>query len=231
MSALRNLKRRSLTKRYLSLRKRYGYKASQALHYARQPEIKPLDWNNNVDKAEWTEKGFSLIAKVEIDANPDYSYMGEFSTDWSPWKVDPSEAGDDRIYPVNRRRYSSEPTAVYFHPAHSYQSHFESLRATFSKSESDTLARSYVYQDMKRLRALHLGNWTYVGIVVTAYKKGIKLGNCSLWGIESYSRNTPGFDPQTDSEAYFTEVARDCASEAIDQAESALASLCARRER
>lgn len=228
MSVSRNLKRRALTRRYLSLRRAFGHRASVALHYAKQPQIKPLEWNANVDRAEWHQAGFRLVARIETDNDPDYSYLGEFTTKWKRGaiKVDPSEAGDSRIYPSRRGE------DVYYVPCNSYREHRKGLRALgYGKHAAHTLARSYVLQDMKRLRALNMQEWQYVGVVVTAYRNGIKLGQESLWGIESYGRNTPTFPPHETSEAYCTETARDLASEAISEAERALESLCVRRAR
>jgi len=232
IAKFRSLMRRKRTERYLALRRKYGYSAHTALHYARQPLPKPLEWNGNVDHAEWTEAGFDLVAHVEPDDNPDYSYLGEFTTKYKRGaiKVDPSESGDDRIYPVYRSRYPDSPTPVYFVPCNSYREHFKGLRELhYGRSEADTLARSYVHNDMVRLRSLHRGDWDYVGVIVTASRNGIKLGNASVWGIERYGRNTPGFDRQSDSEAYFTETARELAIEAISEAKNAIGTLCASR--
>ena len=69
-------------------------------------------------------------------------------------------------------------------------------------------------QDYKR--ACRFGtDWWYVGIVVTARRTGIKLGEASLWGIESDSE-----------EDYFTETVIDLAGEVIAEAKQALRRLC-----
>ena len=69
--------------------------------------------------------------------------------------------------------------------------------------------------DFERLKAWCNDDWHYVGVIVEAYREGIKLGSASLWGIES------------DSDDYLEEVAEELADEAIEEAKAKLASICA----
>lgn len=70
-------------------------------------------------------------------------------------------------------------------------------------------------QDYERMEGLNRGDWYFVGVVAKVFKKGIELGNASLWGIES------------DAGDYFNEVAKEVADEAMIEAKKNLAALCA----
>lgn len=69
--------------------------------------------------------------------------------------------------------------------------------------------------DFKRLQAYCNGDWHYIGVIVDAYREGIKLGSASLWGIES------------DADGYLEEAAEELAAEAVEEAKATLAKLAA----
>lgn len=70
--------------------------------------------------------------------------------------------------------------------------------------------------------AWHRGDWSYVGVVVTASRAGVELGRASIWGTEAgYS---PGWDGYVD--AFASGYVDDLIDEAIDEARARLAKLC-----
>jgi hypothetical protein len=216
---LARLKRRSLTRRYL--RSRGHHTAAQALHYAKQRPVKPLDWDYSLERAEWNQDGFRLVARVKYDDSPDISFMGEISTTWKAGAivVDPN----DDLARNARGRYSDRP--VYFHTESGKGTREYLVARGAASGPAEDLARSYARQEFRRYRSFMRNDWDYVGIIVDAYRAGIKLGSDSIWGIERYGRNTPGFDASSDCRDYFTETARDCASRAIDEARANIGKL------
>ena len=93
-----------------------------------------------------------------------------------------------------------------------YSAAYAAQAATMSPR---ALAAKAAYADFERLRQWCDDQWSYVGVVVTATHTdtGVKLGNASLWGIES------------DAGAYLAETANDLASEALEQAAETRAAL------
>lgn len=85
-------------------------------------------------------------------------------------------------------------------------------RATMTPHEYAARAAE---SDFQRLRGWCDDSWSYVGVVVTASREGVKLATASLWGIES------------DAGEYLVETANDLAAEAIDDALATLGALCA----
>lgn len=68
--------------------------------------------------------------------------------------------------------------------------------------------------DYEYLRGWCNDEWSYCGIIVTAYRDDIELGSASLWGIESNAGE------------YLRDVANELLEEALGQAREALESLC-----
>lgn len=81
-----------------------------------------------------------------------------------------------------------------------------------------TLAR-HMAKAREVMAAWERDDWFYVGVIVTASRNGVKLGEASLWGVDC---NYPG--PR--GNAYLLEVANEIAGEAISEARSKLATLC-----
>lgn len=227
------LKRRKLTRRYLELRAKYAahgtYTAQQGLYGARNTitPIKPLDWDSNTEHATWKDHGFTLHARVKYDDSPDLSYLGEVSTTWKPGAVtiDPH----DDIARNERGRHDDRP--VYFHTESGKGTREFLHYRGVAKGPAEEYARECAHEEFRRYRSLMNNDWDYVGIVVTAYRKGIKLGSASVWGIERYGRNTPGFEPKSDCTEYFTETAYELAHEAIKEAKDAIEGLQKRRSK
>lgn len=74
----------------------------------------------------------------------------------------------------------------------------------------------YGHEDYRRACA-YGRDWWYVGVVVTASRAGVKLGEAALWGID--------YEPGGDDD-YLAETALEKASEAIHEATRKLAELC-----
>lgn len=84
-------------------------------------------------------------------------------------------------------------------------------RATFPSARA--YAANAARADYEYLRAWCNDDWHYVGVIVTASRNGIELGEASLWGIES-----------SDS-SYLLETANELADEALTDARAAIAAL------
>lgn len=68
--------------------------------------------------------------------------------------------------------------------------------------------------DYEFLRGWCNNEWSYIGIIVTAFRNGIELGSASVWGIESNAGE------------YLRDTANELLEEAIGEARDNLASLC-----
>ncbi len=76
--------------------------------------------------------------------------------------------------------------------------------------ENETQAQ----ENYQRVLAYHRDEWHMMGIKVVVYKAGVRLGDASLWGIESDG-----------DESYFLETANDLTDEALMEAKATLARL------
>ncbi len=137
----------------------------------------------------------SITIKHILDDDAATSYLGKYGDyEQGAIKRDPND--------VRRNDYA------YFIPGMSYKDHYDGLRKMgYSKGEADYLARSYTYQDYRRMERLNRGDWLYMGIEAEAMiKYPIGGGNYrlqrftsgGLWGIESDS-----------GDDYITEVEND----------------------
>jgi hypothetical protein len=88
------------------------------------------------------------------------------------------------------------------------------IAALYAKYRATMTPRRYAAcaarADYERLRAWCNDDWYYCGVIVTASRNGIEIGNASLWGIES------------DAGDYLLKVANDLAPQAIAEARAAL---------
>jgi hypothetical protein len=184
--------------------RRDGMSTPSALRYAREA-IKPMrpelvvfkEWG----RTEWNAEGFIVKARIVDDQSGDYSYLGRFSAR--------NDEGAIKRHNASPREFG------YFVPAYSFEERYRDLRAlNYSRRDSYEMAQKQTHEDMKRAESLG-DDWSFVGVEVRAYKRGIELGSSSLWGIESDS-----------DQRYFADVAQECADIALDEAISALKSLC-----
>lgn len=91
--------------------------------------------------AKWEQDGFTLELSSELDSYADYSHLGKWS--------DTFEEGAIR----NKRSLGNSNFAKWFIPGTSYQYHFDYYRSemSYTKAESDRLARQHVQEDYDRL--------------------------------------------------------------------------------
>ena len=194
-----------------------GHTAKLALYYARQPEPVPLEWRN--DLARWEIDGFSIAAKIDLDDYADSSYLGAYSTNWQPGAVADGDTlkSSGRYFYLDGGKFGAESVkpSRWFVPAHSEESTYADLRALkYGRRLARDLARAYVHQDKRRIDRLASYDWYFIGIVVTAYQYGVKLGQASLWGIESDS-----------GQDYIDSTAYDLAAEALAEARDKLSEI------
>lgn len=185
-----------------------GCRASTALESVKDfQKERPFEFQENrftgLPYAKWEQDVFRLELKVVIDENPDTSYLGEFT----PIRCDrcvpnPNAKGD-------RNRCEWIKLAV------TEEEHYrELLKEKYGKLEARRLAQQYVQRDVERLAAWGEGDEPYYGVIVKAFKKGVELGEASVWGVDSAD------------ESYLYELAEDLASESLDQAKATLEDLC-----
>lgn len=190
-----------------------GQSAISVVHYLREKTSEGLDWGSNRQGdsvANLDRDGFRIKVELVPDDHADTSWIGKYT---DKWEADAIE-----------RRDRERNTYKYFVPANTYDDHFQGLRKlNYSKAEADLLARSYVKRDFEQMEKINSGDIQFVGIVVKAYRKGIRLGDASCWGYELdnyFSR----------SEAYINGSAEDLIAEAISDAKSNLEALCGNDE-
>lgn len=120
---------------------------------------------------------------------------GQWQARFAPWPYAPSE----HCYVATA---GSQGDAI----ALLYANH----RATMN--ERDYAAKAAM-SDYEYLRKWCNDEWHYIGVIVTASRNGIELGNASLWCIESHSDD------------YIESVIADLTEEAIDKANATIATL------
>lgn len=142
-------------------------------------------------------KGFTLRATVEMDEDPDTSYLGRFTDSWEPGAV------------ANPEAHYSWRTLRWFVPEITYDEHRHGLSSLgFSRGVSDALARRYVRQDMDAAREPE----HYV-VTVTA-SAGAELGRAAVHGVDRP-------DP-----SYLHAILDDLVDEAVDAADAVRHEIC-----
>jgi len=146
--------------------------------------------------------------RTEPDDCPDLSWLGEFRDDWRPGCID-------------RKPYWSQDAGRYecryWSPGHPYTHHRDWYkRHGYSKHEAHTRARACVLQDHRRHEDYCRGDWWVVGLIVSVSLDGHKLGQASIWGVESDC-----------GEEYRDELVADLTADATAEARKALADILA----
>jgi hypothetical protein len=171
-----------------------------------------FDLNGN-ETDELEREGFELRAKIAPDDHSDAPWDAEDGhgpvTDWTNRAKAPGELvlsedrGSFRYYDfaeacriAQRDGWNAEP----------YKVPGETPKQRAAKAAT---------ADYNRLRGWCNDSWRYVGVVVSAYRNGVKLATESLWGIES------------DAGEYLSEVAEDLAAEALSNAKAKITELAA----
>lgn len=161
-----------------------------------------------MEKLETKKDGFDVSIKLMNDDNPNTSYLGEYTDNLEAGVIVRGgeypgtffeEWPDDTDLPAKGREYRG------FRP-----------EAAGEKVGTEDY-KKYGMQDYKRMEKLNAGYWNFVGIIVTASKKGVELGHASLWGIES---DDPTLKDLEKAAHEFGAL-----QEAIDEAKSNLQSL------
>jgi hypothetical protein len=88
--------------------------------------------------------------------------------------------------------------------------------------DDDCHPESFDCYDEQQLKAWRNDEWTFVGVIVTASKRGIELGVSSLWGCERgwFPGNKEFIDPLVDNP-----YIEDLVDEAVRSAKAELAQL------
>jgi hypothetical protein len=131
------------------------------------------------------------------DYDGDSSFLGQFTNHWEPGAINhyAKQYGHDG---------KDSHTYKWFVPENSYESQKQALRKCgFCKVDADRIARFYTEQAYKRAND-YGDQWSFVGVVVTAYVGETEVGEASLWGIETDS-----------GQAYFDEIAYDLKCEIV----------------
>ncbi len=143
--------------------------------------------------------GFDVVARVVPDEDGDFSYLGRVVDKPVPGAVC-----------IGRRR-----DKAYVQPEYTVAQRRRDLqRIGYAKGPAEEMARAQVREDAERL--LSIGDeWDSVGLVVTASKLGVGLGQASIWSLAS--------DDEGGRDLYLPDLVR----EACDEAREKLAALCA----
>jgi hypothetical protein len=158
-----------------------------------------LTWcskRDGIDTAEWAQDGYDMRARMPYD------------TDYQPFYArfidSPKDAAPDEI--VLRR----DPRLV--------QRGACEWVAVGDVDKTDTEWHKHAAQSRAMLEAVNRGDVGAYGVVVTASRAGVVLGQSSVWGIEvGYPIDRVEIDSYVD----------DCAADAIAEANTTLAKLCA----
>lgn len=176
--------------------------ASTALTVARMLDAAPAFWNEwradcgEVEAAEWREGGYQLRAVVYDDPDADLSWLGEFTDTWEPGAVSNADS-------------TTWHALKWFIPANDPHENYPYFRrAGMGRAEARQRCHDLARQAMLTAREPEV-----YGVTVTASLGGRVLGEASCWGIHDEYPHL----------AYVAEVARECAADAICEADATLA--------
>lgn len=182
-----------------------GMAARSALTYARE-----IIKRENVDfpyptcpgegVVTFKRDGFTIRIRVEYDDHMDLSYLGELSNRWRTGAM--KWDGDRNSY-------------EYFIPTQSEEAQYRDLRGMkYGRVQARELAREYVKADYKQMKDFCEDRAAMYGVIVTASRKGVELGEDSLWSVD-------------DSYILGAILDHDMISNAIREAREKLGELCA----
>lgn len=135
----------------------------------------------------------NITLKIEIDENPDVSYLGEITNSYNARKQ-----YNKHWIPVNPKN----PDGEWFSPCNHLPHKDSNWNHVSQKDKDEVIAKygslrkadiAYAYQDLERLQNFYAGRWWMEGIILRASiavsDDGIHWAYdeivCSLWGIES----------------------------------------------
>jgi hypothetical protein len=147
------------------------------------------------------------------DYDADLSHLGEYCNYRQPKTADEklihrasdSVLGNDGIWRDKLGRIVEQPCIG--------GRHDREYQFIFCSNGHDKI--KYALQDARRLEDYEQGEWSMIGVKSSVYWNGVEIGSDSLWGIESDS-----------GEDYFLQTERECAREAIRQAQDWLKAAC-----
>ena len=162
---------------------------------------KQYDWEpsaTGLPQCEFDQDGWNIQVSLMVDHDTDLSWEGEFTDHWQ-----------DGVVPTGGRKY--------FLPAITRREHYTGLRALgYTRNNAWLTAGEYVQDALDHVRG---DEYEMVGVVVTAHRAGVELGEASLWGVELSNDSWP------DPDHYVIDVMEDLTAEAINEAKAALAAL------
>ena len=151
----------------------------------------------------------TLVTKVDIDEQPDFSYMGEYTNQWEPYAIKRDANAREYKYFIPLLGGHKNATEAYRETRKWYTNHGH------NKHEAHTETIRQMHQDYQRLENYNRGDWCMLTLTVIAIKNGIELASSSLGGIEN------------DAGDYIDEVIDELRDEAQHDAERATLTLCA----
>ena len=142
----------------------------------------------------------TVIVKHILDESPDVSWLGEYCNYRAPANVNQKLVHRDSGCVLDHHGiWRDERGRVVAAPEDSR--HSREFQYTWHDNGHEKLV--YALQDSRRLEGLNRGDWCMLGIVATVCWDGVKVGEASIWGVES------------DSPDYIATVEREEAWEAI----------------
>lgn len=167
--------RPELKKAYEAFRKKYPTASIRS--FEKEKKSCPLNFQEEFNKpvARWEKDGIVFEAHIVPDTESTPKYLGDFC--------------DKGTFPevLQRRGHFSRGEYTHFKPAISIKENQEGLvRHGMARGPAYELAVQYAYQDMYRAERFGMG-WSYVGIIVRAFRGATLLDEHSVWAYETDS--------------------------------------------
>ncbi len=153
--------------------------------------------------------GFTVRVRVHDDDVPDLSWLGEYKSK-APARGPYYDRALGRVVDASEDCMREDEQLV-------GERWDRQNRHTYRYIWPGTGDVAYLEQDAKRLEQ-YGDDWSLVGIVATAYRAGVELGQASIWGVETDS-----------ADRYFAELTAELVDEAVAEAKAKLAELTAVR--
>jgi hypothetical protein len=170
-----------------------------------KPTFGETAWSD--DSFEVEHEGFTVRVRFDYDTDPDLSHIGEFSDTPEDGAIDHHATGKWLGRSHRGDRYFN---SAYFADGLKYYLETEKLSEEEARAKADRAA----LQDYERLVGYYTDEWSYLGMIVTIFLKGVKLGESSVWGVESDAGS-----------AHFTEMYEEQLHEAMIDARKTLDGL------
>lgn len=210
--------------KYKRNRDEYNQTAAAALKSAKLEQDTGLP--KMEDGTQWERNGFVFALELReddryikdlSDEDQNFGKFGYKPTHLYSIKVDPDLAREHELYRITQCGpddcyYNPDPAIAYIPNRFSVGDRAKGM----AKHDLQNFYRQVEYSAYRRHMAWLANEWQYVGFVVTCSAvDGTKLGDASLWGIESDF-----------TQDYGKETAAELQSEAQSEAKALLTSLC-----